>query len=114
MASNFYFIKSERTITRIEYDNLLYIYLEDGLVVFVLSNKRRIVSSRSLKTVEDDLPDHFIKINRSTMVNGYQINEYNIVKRKIHLDPDIQLTVSTRKLTSVKIALIALNRTLTG
>ena len=114
MASNFYFINSEKTITRIEHDSLLYIFVENGFAVFVLSNKRRIISSSSLKAIEDDLPDHFIKINRSTLVNGYQINEYNMVKRKIHLDPNIQLTVSTRKLISVKTALIALNRTLTG
>lgn len=114
MASKFYFIKSERTIIRIEHENLLYIYVENGVTVFILLDKKRIISSSSLKAIEDDLPDHFIKINRSTLVNGYRINEYNMVKRKIHLDPDIQLMVSTRKVMSVKFALIALNRTLTG
>src|SRR5690554_2736432 len=110
MESKFYFLKSGKTITRIKYDDLLYIYVEQGIANFILSNGRKMISYNPLKGIRSDLPDHFIKINRSTLVNGYKINEYNMGERQVRLDPNIELTVSTRKLISVKTALMAINR----
>lgn len=68
------FVKCDRTIEKIVLDELLFIEAMRNYVIYHTENGRHIVYS-SLKNVEISLPNNFVKIQKSFIVNKQKINK---------------------------------------
>lgn len=56
-------------------EKVVFLEVEDKYVYFYNVEGTRFISDQSLKALEDKLPDHFIRISKSTIINKYFINE---------------------------------------
>ena len=71
---DFIMLKSDHKIHKIKFDDVLYIEGLKEYVIFHLKNEKRIVTLRSIKSLEDDLPGNFMRIHRSYIINKNEIN----------------------------------------
>lgn len=65
---------------------------------------------RSLKSIEADLPDFFIKVKQNTLVNGIKIIELDTKKREVTLKGGFTLPISYRCLKEVRNLLTSINK----
>lgn len=78
---NFVFVKSNNEFIKIEIKKILYIEaLENYISIF--TNDRKLIALTNLKKISTTLPDTFIRVHRSYLVNFAHINSFygNILK----------------------------------
>lgn len=64
------FVRSEYKLVRIEFDKLLYVEgLKDYAKFYLQDQKAPILSLMTLKSLEETLPDYFMRVHRSFIVN---------------------------------------------
>ncbi len=73
-TEDFIMLKSEHRIYKVKYHDILYIEGLKEYVIFNLKNEKRIITLRSMKSLEDSLPDNFMRIHRSYIINKNEIN----------------------------------------
>jgi DNA-binding LytR/AlgR family response regulator len=83
-------LKSEHRIHKVKHNEILYIEGLKEYVIFHLKNEKRIITLRSIKSLEESLPDNFMRIHRSYIINKNEIstlyrNMVEIGKRKIDI-----------------------------
>lgn len=67
---DYFMVKADYKLYRIDYNNLLYIEGQSEYVTFHLKEKKRITAYYSLKKLEEELPaDSFIRIHKSYIVS---------------------------------------------
>lgn len=72
-------VKSEYRLLRLEISKIIYIEgLKDYVKIFVEDEQAPILSLMSIKSLEEDLPDNFIRVHRSFIVN---IDKVRVVER---------------------------------
>ena len=101
MSQCFYFTRSMNKIKKIDLLELYSIKVENGLVTFNLKESK-IISTETLGSISDKLPDYFFKINRNILVNDFKINEVDFKKRVMILDNMEKYSVSTRRISTLK------------
>jgi len=62
-------LKSEHRIHKVNYDNILYIEGLKEYVIFHLKEGKRIITLEALKKLDEILPDNFMRIHRSYIIN---------------------------------------------
>ncbi len=62
-------LKSEHRIHKVNYDNILYIEGMKEYVIFHLKEGKRIITLERMKNLEEHLPDNFLRIHRSYIIN---------------------------------------------
>ncbi|HAD11955.1 MAG TPA: hypothetical protein DCF33_05900 [Saprospirales bacterium] len=87
----------------IKYADVLYCKAEDACVtiVFLENNKeQKIITYKSLKEIEDDFPDQFLRIHHNTIVNMDKISRYINIGRagKLYLCTHSTLDISVSKM----------------
>jgi DNA-binding LytR/AlgR family response regulator len=87
---DFIMLKSEHRIHKVKHNEILYIEGLKEYVIFHLKNEKRIITLRSIKSLEESLPDNFMRIHRSYIINKNEIstlyrNMVEIGKRKIDI-----------------------------
>ncbi|HLP93134.1 MAG TPA: LytTR family DNA-binding domain-containing protein [Saprospiraceae bacterium] len=87
----------------IKYADVLYCKAEDACVsiVYLENNKeQKIVTYKSLKEIEDDFPDQFLRIHHNTIVNMDKISRYINIGRagKLYLCTHSTLDISVSKM----------------
>ncbi|MBL7807036.1 MAG: response regulator transcription factor [Saprospiraceae bacterium] len=87
----------------IKYTDVLYCKAEDACVtiVYLENNKeQKIVTYKSLKDIEDDFPDQFLRIHHNTIVNMDKISRYINIGRagKLYLCTNSTLDISVSKM----------------
>ncbi len=70
-------VKSDRRIHRLRVEDILYVEGMGNYVTYVRSEDRRTVVYSSLKSAEDTLPESFIRLHRSYLVNRSHISAYD-------------------------------------
>ncbi|MDA3837724.1 MAG: LytTR family DNA-binding domain-containing protein [Candidatus Delongbacteria bacterium] len=78
------YVKSEGNLVKIIFKDILYIESMSEYVVFHLNKKDNIMSLMSLKSLDITLPDKFIRVHRSFIVNMEHIQR--IERGRIFLD----------------------------
>jgi len=97
--SKYIYVKSEYKQVKIYFDEILYIQNIKDYVRFYLNNGTKIMSLMSLKSLESMLPDIFIKVHRSFIINRDRIDEISSTKLKIS---KYEIPVSERYRKEVK------------
>jgi DNA-binding LytR/AlgR family response regulator len=87
---DFIMLKSEHRIHKVKHNEILYIEGLKEYVIFHLKNEKRIITLRSIKSLEESLPGNFMRIHRSYIINKNEIstlyrNMVEIGKRKIDI-----------------------------
>lgn len=101
MSHCLYFTRSMNKIKKIDLFEIYSVNVEKGLVTFNLKESK-IISTETLNSVSNKLPDFFIKINRNVLVNGFKINEVDFKKRMMLLDNMEKYSVSIRRISTLK------------
>lgn len=91
--NEFLFLKSDYKIRRINFNDILYIEgLKDYIKVFVVGDKKAILSLNSLKNIESKLPSsQFMRVHRSFIVN---LNKIQTIERFRIVFDDTYIPVS--------------------
>ncbi|MFO7671687.1 MAG: LytTR family DNA-binding domain-containing protein [Bacteroidales bacterium] len=87
----FIMVRSRRKNTRIEYSNLRYIESLADYTKIHLVDGGEVVSKAKIGQLEEELPEHFLRIHRSFIVNREKITSFS---REEMLLGDISLPVS--------------------
>jgi len=66
-------LKSEHRIHKVKYNNILFIEGMKEYVVFHLKEGKRIITLERMKNLEEHLPDNFLRIHRSYIINKNDI-----------------------------------------
>ena len=86
------FLKTEYRIVKVNISDIRYVEaMSEYLKVYLDSDKKPIVTLLSMKKMEERLPDSFMRIHRSYIVNLTKIQEVN--KNRIIMDADTYLPV---------------------
>ena len=102
-------LKNEKEIRLINVEVLHAVEVKDYYCTFHVENKKNFTCTKSLKEIEGILPNHFLKISRSTIINTEKINSLNLSHRKIVLTSEISFTYSCRYSKLIKEWLTAKN-----
>ena len=70
----FIMVKSEHRIHKVNFRNILFIEGLKEYVSFHLKEGKQIITLRSLKSLEEDLPGNFMRIHRSYIINKDEIS----------------------------------------
>jgi len=75
-------LKSEHRIHKVNYDNILFIEGMKEYVIFHLKEGKRIITLERMKNLEENLPDTFLRIHRSYIINKNDVKSLygNIVE----------------------------------
>ena len=91
-ADNTLFLKTEYRMVKISIQDIRYVEaMSEYLKVYLDSEKKPIVTLLSMKKMEERLPDNFMRIHRSYIVNLSKIQEVN--KNRIIIDDDTYLPI---------------------
>lgn len=77
IKKGYFTVRSNRKTSRIEYDNLLYIESMADYIKIHQESGGEVVSREKISHIEDDLPDRFLRIHRSFIVNIAKITSYS-------------------------------------
>ena len=91
-ADDTIFLKTEYRIVKVAISNIRYIEaMSEYLKVHVEGEGKPIITLLSMKKIEERLPDYFMRIHRSYIVNLKMIQEVN--KNRIIMDKDTYLPI---------------------
>ena len=86
------FLKTEYRIVKVSISNIRYIEgMSEYLKVHVEGESKPIITLLSMKKIEERLPDYFMRIHRSYIVNLKMIQEVN--KNRVIMDSDTYLPI---------------------
>ena len=86
------FIKTEYRVVKVSISDIRYVEaMSEYLKVHLQSDKKPIITLLSMKKMEERLPNYFMRIHRSYIVNLTKIQEVN--KNRIILDADTYLPI---------------------
>jgi DNA-binding LytR/AlgR family response regulator len=86
------FLKTEYRIVKVSISDIRYVEaMSEYLKVHIVSDSRPIITLLSMKKMEERLPDYFMRIHRSYIVNLKMIQEVN--KNRIIMDKDTYLPI---------------------
>ena len=86
------FLKTEYRIVKVSIPDIRYVVaMSEYLKVWLEGEKKPIVTLLSMKKMEEHLPDYFMRIHRSYIVNLTKIQEVN--KNRIIMDQETYLPI---------------------
>ena len=91
MEKGYITVRANRKTTRIEFDKLLYVESLADYIKIHLEDGTEVVSKEKISHMEKELPDNFLRIHRSFIVNKDKITSFN---REEVLLGEIELPVS--------------------
>jgi hypothetical protein len=77
MDRGYFTVRSNRQTARINYDDLIYLESLGDYIEFHLENGSRISSKEKISHLENRLPDGFLRIHRSFIVNRSKISSFS-------------------------------------
>ena len=90
-AGDSLFLKTDYRLVRISVDDIRYIEGMSEYVKIFFDTQKPITALLSMKKLEEQLPQHFMRIHRSYIVNLQKIQEVN--KNRVVLDADTYLPI---------------------
>ena len=92
MEDDTIFLKTEYRIVKVSISDIRYIEaMSEYLKVYLESESKPIITLLSMKKMEERLPDYFMRIHRSYIINLTKIQEVN--KNRVIMDADTYLPI---------------------
>ena len=91
MERGFITVRANRRTSRIEFDRLLYVESMADYIKIHLADGGEVVSKEKISHLEKELPNTFLRIHRSFIVNKHKISSYN--REELYIG-EIELPVS--------------------
>ena len=92
MEDDTIFLKTEYRIVKVSISDIRYIEaMSEYLKVYLENEPKPIITLLSMKKMEERLPDHFMRIHRSYIINLTKIMEVN--KNRVIMDADTYLPI---------------------
>ena len=89
---NTLFLKTDYRIIKVSIPDIVYIEgMSEYLKVWIDGEAKPIITLLSMKKIEERLPDYFMRIHRSYIINLTKIQEVN--KNRVIMGPDVYLPV---------------------
>ena len=89
---NTLFLKTDYRIIKVSISDIVYIEgMSEYLKVWIDGEAKPIITLLSMKKIEERLPDYFMRIHRSYIINLTKIQEVN--KNRVIMGPDVYLPV---------------------
>ena len=89
---NTLFLKTDYRIIKVSIPDIVYIEgMSEYLKVWIDGETKPIITLLSMKKIEERLPDYFMRIHRSYIINLTKIQEVN--KNRVIMGPDVYLPV---------------------
>ena len=89
---NTLFLKTDYRIIKVCISDIVYIEgMSEYLKVWIDGEAKPIITLLSMKKIEERLPDYFMRIHRSYIINLTKIQEVN--KNRVIMGPDVYLPV---------------------
>ena len=86
------FLKSDHRILNVNVPDIRYVEaMSEYLKVFLDGQPKPIITLLSMKKMEENLPNYFMRIHRSYIVNLTKIQE--VTKNRVFLDSDTDLPI---------------------
>jgi DNA-binding LytR/AlgR family response regulator len=86
------FLKTEYRIVKVSISDIRYVEaMSEYLKVYLESEAKPIITLLSMKKMEERLPDYFMRIHRSYIINLTKIQEVN--KNRVIMDSDTYLPI---------------------
>ena len=86
------FLKTEYRIVKVSIADIRYVEaMSEYLKVYLVNEQKPIITLLSMKKMEERLPDYFMRIHRSYIINLNQIQEVN--KNRVIMDQDTYLPI---------------------
>jgi len=77
LDQGYFTVRSNRQTTRIQYDDLLYIESLADYIKIHLENGKSVTSKEKISHMEENLPEGFLRIHRSFIVNQSKISSFS-------------------------------------
>lgn len=106
-------IRNENEHRRINIHNIIYVRTNDYLSTFFLKHDQKINCSKPLNKIACILPDHFLRINRSVIINMNEIVLVKPKRRTVIMVDSTEISISVRKIKDLHVALAIQNITFT-
>jgi two-component system LytT family response regulator len=90
-------LRSQQSSQKVYFKDICYLQSDDCYTNFFLNNGMKEVVSKALKYYEAILPDSFLRIHQSYLVNKIYIRRYYSKEGLLHLKDGTQLPVSVRR-----------------
>ena len=91
-APDVLFLKSDYRIVKVSISDIRYLEgMSEYLKVWLESERKPIITLLSMKKIEERLPDNFMRIHRSYIINLDKIQEVN--KSRVIMDADTSLPI---------------------
>ncbi|MBO6515726.1 MAG: response regulator transcription factor [Bacteroidia bacterium] len=90
---------SKLQIVRLE--DIVLLSSDSYYTTFYMSDKSKIVMSKTLKYYQEALTDRFIRVHRSHLVNSNHVEEFHYEMSELSLSSGIRIPVSRRKVNEV-------------
>ena len=89
---NFLFLKTDYRVVKVNIADIRYVEsMSEHLKVWIEGERKPVITLLSMKKMEEKLPDSFMRIHRSYIVNLTKIQEVN--KNRVMLDGDASLPI---------------------
>ncbi len=98
MDKGYFNVRSNRRMSKIRFDNVLFIESLADYIVIHLENGQEVQSKEKISHIEKELPDTFLRVHRSFIVNRTKISSFN---REEILLGDIELPIGRTYKTQV-------------
>ena len=95
-------VRNDHEIRSIEIDRLLAIVVRDYLCSFYIENEPTFTCSKSLKEVNELLPDFFVRINRNCIVNAPRVKTVNLTTNLVIFSGNLSFKYSKRRIKLLK------------
>jgi len=98
LSERFVIPASDKNSIIYNYDDIIYIASEEGYSNFYMKNKATLLIKKTLKHYEEVLPNHFLRVHKSYIVNLKFVQSYRIKRSGLlFLKDEKSIPISARK-----------------
>ncbi len=90
-------LRTHQAVQIAKFKDICYLQADDCYTTFFFNDGKKMVVSRALKYYEELLPNTFLRIHHSYLVNKSYIDQYHTKESLLYLKDGTQLPVSVRK-----------------
>ncbi|AWW31226.1 hypothetical protein DN752_14455 [Echinicola strongylocentroti] len=99
------FLKNETEAANIPMDTILSLEVKDYYLSCHTVCGRDFSCSRVLNEIEGELPAHFVRINRNTIVNLRKVQLVNFKERTVYMNENLAYQMAIRRMKTIRNAI---------
>ncbi|GEM_PF-5399895 len=98
MKKKYLVLECQQKIQSIKLKHICYLHYQDGSITIHLRDNSKILHCESLKNIEQQLSDRFVRINRNIIINLKYSTAYFKASGKVSLTSGVQFSITRRNL----------------